>query len=192
MSIHKQLFKYILSKLDNNQTPKFYKNFTGIPPMRLIISQYRSRLAQSARFIDHVLQPLVKSYKDYIQNSTDLILRLQDMCIPSTTILVTIDVTSLYQSIPQTECLQIIYDEMNKHQHLILTDPNLIIQLLHVNITILYSPISDSQNSNGNGLLANNCKNIFMSVILHNFLRTQNNKPLLIARCILYFIFVGC
>ena len=53
-------------------------------------------LAPTAKFIDHVLQPLSQSYQDYLQNSTPLVLVLDNMQIPNDAILVTIDVESLY------------------------------------------------------------------------------------------------
>ena len=72
------------------QTPKFYgipkihKKYNTLPPMRPIISQAGSMLTPTARFINHVLQPLAQSYEDYVHNSTSLILRLQDMKILDT------------------------------------------------------------------------------------------------------------
>ena len=50
------------------------------------------------------------------------------MSIPTHTILVTVDVTNLYPSVPETKCLQIIYEEMFKKRHLL---PNLIITDQH-------------------------------------------------------------
>ena len=45
---------------------------------------------------------------------------------------------SLYPSIPQTECLQIVYEEMDVHCKLLLFDPNLIIKPLHLNMNNYY------------------------------------------------------
>ena len=92
--------------------PKIHKPFTTLPPIRPIVSQTLSRTTPSARFIDHVLQPLAQSYNDYLHNSRALSLLLQDLHVPDNAILVTIDVVSLYPSIPQTECLDTIYKEM--------------------------------------------------------------------------------
>ena len=82
--------------------------FTHLPPLRPIVSQSASPLSASAIFIDHVLQPLALQYPDYLHNSTALSLLLEDLHIPDEAILVAIDVSSLYPSIPQTECLNII------------------------------------------------------------------------------------
>ena len=55
---------------------------------------------------------------------------LCDLHVSEDTILVSIDVESLYPSIPPTECLHI---ETHKHRHLMLFDPNLVIQLPCIN-----------------------------------------------------------
>ena len=128
----------------NSQTPKLYvlpkihKNFTRLPLLRPIVTQSGAVLTPTAKFIDHVLQPLAQSYNNCLQNSTSLIIRLQDIEIPDNAILVTIDVESLYPSIPQTECLEIIYEQMLEKRHLILSNPNLIIKLLHICVNYNY------------------------------------------------------
>ena len=138
---NKRLFHYLRPKLSEGQVPKFYgipkihKSFERIPPIRPIVAQCNSMLAPTAKFIDHVLQPLSQSYPDYLQNSTSLVLLLDNMQIPDDAILVTIDVESLYPSIPQSECINTIYNEMQANRQLMLFDPNFVIHLLHTNIT---------------------------------------------------------
>ena len=137
----KRLFKCLITTPNKIRTPRFYgipkihKQFTHLPPLRPIVSQSASPLSASAKFIDHVLQPLALQYPDYFHNSTALSLLLEDLHIPDEAILVAIDVSSLYPSIPQTECLNII---LHKYRHLLIFDPSLIIQLLHVNINYNY------------------------------------------------------
>ena len=185
----------VLIPTTKNQAPKLYgipkvhKSFTRIPPMRLIISQSNSPLQPSAKFIDHVLQPLSQSYPDYIQNSSSLIKILDNMSIPANAILVTIDVTNLYPSVPQSECLQIIYEEMFKKRHLLLADPYLIIQLLQTNINYNYFAFASLyfQQIHGTAMgaaFSPTVANIFMSVTLSRFLRTQPIQPILLARYI--------
>ena len=93
-------------------------------------------LNATAKFIDQTLQPLAQSYEDYIQNSTSLIVRLETLEIPENAILATVDVESLYPSIPQTEWLDIVYNQMIHNRHLVLTNPNLIIRLLHICVNL--------------------------------------------------------
>ena len=91
-------------------------------------------LSPTGQFNDHVLVPVARFYPDYLHNSTELLLILQDLHVPDDVVLVTVDVTSLYPSIPQAQCLNIIYEELHTHRHLLTFDPNLVIQMLHVNI----------------------------------------------------------
>ena len=195
VKISPSLYKYLLPPKQNHQIPKFYgvpkihKQYSKLPPMRPIIAQAGSMLTPTARFIDHVLQPLAQSYNDYLQNSTSLILNLQDMKIPDTAILVSIDVESLYPSIPQSECLNIVYQQMLERRHLILTDPNLIIRLLHVNVNYNYFEFAGLtfQQTHGTAMGAAffpTIANIFLSVTLQNFLGTQHHKPVLLYRYI--------
>ena len=180
----KRLYKYLLPNPKHQRIPQFYgipkihKTFTSLPPIRPIVSQTESLLSHTAQLIDHVLQPLAQIYPDYLHNSTSLLIQLQDLHLPRDCILVTIDVESLYPSIPQTECLTILYTEMHKHRQLLLFDPNLIIQLLQININYNYFQFTDIifQQIHGTAMgaaFSPTVANIFMSVTLRNFLNTQ-------------------
>ena len=110
-------------------------------------------------------------------------IKLQDLHLHQDCILVTIDVESLYPSIPQTECLTILYTEMHKHRQLMLFDPNLIIQLLQTNVNYNYFQFADLtfQQIHGTAMgaaFSPTVANIYMSVILRNFLNTQQQQPL--------------
>ena len=187
--LNTQLYQYLLPHRKNNQIPKFYglpkvhKKFLRLPPMRPIISHANSPLTPPARFIDHVLQPLAQSYDDYLSNSTSLIIRLQTLHIPDSAVLVAIDVESLYPLIPQSECLRIIYEQMQERRHLILTDPNLIIRLLHININFNYFQFAkfffqQTQGTAMGAAFSLTIANIFMSITL------LKSQPLLLARYI--------
>ena len=142
--------------------PKMHKDFERIPPLRPIVAQSSSMLNATAKFIDHALQPLARSYEDYIQNSTSLIVRLETLEIHEDAILVTVDVESLYPSIPQTECLDIVYNQMIHKRNLVLTNPKLIIRLLHICVDYnyfefagLYSIPTNTRNHPGCSILTN-------------------------------------
>ena len=99
------------------------------------------------------------------------------------------DVSNLYPSIPQTDMLQIIYDEMNQHRYLLPFDPNLIIRLLHANVNHNYFEFASLifQQIKGTAMgavFSPTAANIFMSVTIRRFLRTQKKKPLLLVRYI--------
>ena len=94
-----------------------------------------------------------------------------------------------FHCIPQTECLQIIYDEMYKRRHLVLMDPNVIIQLLQVNVNYNYFSFAGLcfQQTHGTAMgaaFSPTIANIFLSVTLSRFLQTQETKPVLLTRYI--------
>ena len=153
------------------------------------MSQTNSLLSPTAKFIDHVLQPIAASYPDDLHNSTALSLTLQQTHVPDNAILVTADVASLHPSIPQQHCLHTIYNELHTHRDLLTFDPNLIIQLLQVNTNNNYFTFNNFtfQQINGTAMGATfspRIANIFMSTILRDFLPTQQIQPQLITRYI--------
>ena len=78
---------------------------------------------------------------------------------------------------------------MHEHRHLMLLNPNFIIRLLHLNINHNYfkfGPLTFQQ-TRGTAMgaaFSPTMANIYMSVFLHNFLTTQQYKPLLLKRYI--------
>ncbi|XP_064393306.1 uncharacterized protein LOC135340830 [Halichondria panicea] len=194
-STDKRLKRFVLPNKDIFQIPQFYgipkihKQFKKLPPVRPIVANCNSPLTPASKLLDHVLQPLAQTYEDYLQNSACLSLILEDLQIPDNALLVAIDVNSLYPSIPQEECLQIIYTEMLSHRYTLLLDPNLIIQLLQICVNHNYfefGPVTFQQ-IQGTAMgapFSPTIANIFMSVIIRRFLEKQPAKPLLIKRYI--------
>ena len=105
-------------------------------------------------------------------------------------ILVTMDVESLYPSIPQDELLKTVYIEMCTHTALISFPPNLIIALLHLCVNNCYFQFGDLtfQQHKGTTIgapFSPSVANIFMSVFFRKFLISQETaKPLLLKRYI--------
>ena len=79
----------------------------------------------------------------------------------------------------------IIYEELHSHRHL-LSDPNLVIRLLHINVNYNYFEFSTFifQQIIGTAMGVPTIANIFMSVILRRFLCTQRYHPLILKCCI--------
>ena len=78
---------------------------------------------------------------------------------------------------------------MFEHRHLILFDPNLIIRLLHLNVNHNFFNFADLtfQQIKGTAMgaaFSPSVANIYMSVSLRRFLRTQPKKPQLLVRYI--------
>ncbi len=91
------------------ESPKLHKppNENGLPPICPIVSHTNSILSNTAKLIDHILQPLAQSYPDHhLLNSTELVSKLAELKIQETITLVSMDVKNLYPSIPQLECLR--------------------------------------------------------------------------------------
>ena len=193
---YKKLHQYLQPNY-NHQTPQFYglpkihkpPNNNGIPPVRPIVAHTNSLLSKTAQFIDHVLQPVAQSYEDYIKNSTQLISILESLTFTDDIVLVTMDVTNLYPSIPQQECLNIIYKEMFEHSDLLIFDPNLITHLLELNMNNNYFEFAGSTFLQVDGTamgaaFSPTIANIFMSTIVKQFLSTTPEKPILLKRYI--------
>ena len=68
-----------------------------------------SLLWNSAKFIHHVLQPLTQSYEDYIQTSFTKFTATHFL---GNTSLATVNVETLFLPIPQSEVLDLLYNEL--------------------------------------------------------------------------------
>ena len=108
-----QLSKKALKFLSptNCRTARFYllpKIHKTNNPGRPIISGNGSPTEHISLFIDSFLKPLVPLIPSYIHDTPDFLRRLEDVKdqIPTTAIIGTIDVSSLYTNIPQEEGIQ--------------------------------------------------------------------------------------
>ena len=79
---------------------KIHKNPMGIRP---IISSCESPTKNISQFIDFWLQPLMKALPSYLKDTLQLINELSQILMEPNTLLVTIDVKSLYTCIPHQE-----------------------------------------------------------------------------------------
>ena len=83
--------------------PKIHKP-TRPPPGRPIISANGCSRERISQFVDHFLKPLVPNIKSYVKDTSDFVKKIRDLgTVPSNTLLVTLDVTSLYTNIPNQE-----------------------------------------------------------------------------------------
>uniref|UniRef100_A0A803SUQ2 Reverse transcriptase domain-containing protein n=1 Tax=Anolis carolinensis TaxID=28377 RepID=A0A803SUQ2_ANOCA len=100
------------------RTPLFYmlpKIHKGIhpPPGRPIVSGIGSILEPIAKYVDHFLQPFVTQTKSYIKDTRHFINTVESLHIPEGAILMTLDITALYTSIPLEEARQVIKDVLD-------------------------------------------------------------------------------
>ena len=86
--------------------PVFYtltKIHKPTPVGRPIISDCDGPTERISSFVDYILQPIAKTQKSYLKDKTDFINFIERTKVPENTILVSMDVTSLYTNIPQEE-----------------------------------------------------------------------------------------
>ena len=105
--IDDDLFEF-LSPNNPPRTPIFYmlpKIHKPDNPGRPIISGCNSPSANLSVFLDHYLKPIVQHLPSYIKDTDDFLKTVLDTntIIPPNSILVTLDVQSLYTNIPQDE-----------------------------------------------------------------------------------------
>ena len=78
------------------------------PVGRPIISGCDGPTERIPSLVDHLLQPIAMRQNSYIKDTTDFINFVQETTIPQDTILVSKDVTSLYENIPQDDGIQTV------------------------------------------------------------------------------------
>ncbi|XP_053576073.1 uncharacterized protein LOC128665863 [Bombina bombina] len=81
--------------------PKLHKSIKN-PPGRPIISGMGGPTEGISNYIDRFLQPFVNDLRTFVQDSTDVIKKLDGINVTDKTILVSLDVESLYSSIPHS------------------------------------------------------------------------------------------
>ena len=159
--------------------PKIHKD--GIPG-RPIVSSCGAPTENISLFVDYHLSPLVRRIPSYIKDTNDFLLKLQDIRnLPSGSLLVTLDVTSLYTNIPHEEGLDACREMLETRD--VLDPPTDDI----VNLTSL---ILKKNNFTFNGLhhlqkhgtamgtrMAPSYANIFMGRLEHNLLQQVADKP---------------
>ena len=76
-------------------------------PGRPIINSIECHTSEISRFVNHHHQPVVKQIPSYIKDTNHFINKVNNFSVPVNSILVTMDVRSLYQtSIPNNEVYQ--------------------------------------------------------------------------------------
>ena len=72
-------------------------------PGRPIILGCDGLTERISSFLDHILQPIAQAQKSYLKDTTQFINFIEKRIVPKNTILVSMDVNSLYTNIPQEE-----------------------------------------------------------------------------------------
>ena len=94
--------------------PKIHKRGN---PGRPIVSSCGSPTEGISHFVDYHLASLVKEIPSYIKHTTDFLNKLQKIKhLPTETLLVTLDVRSLYTNIPHNESIEAFRAALNTRQ----------------------------------------------------------------------------
>ena len=73
------------------------------PVGRPIISGCDGPTEQMSAFVDRLIQPIVQKQDSYLKDTTDFLNFIESTKLPKNTVLVSMDVTSLYTNIPHEE-----------------------------------------------------------------------------------------
>ena len=129
--------------LENPRTPELYllpkihKN-TQPPPGRPIISANNSPTERISAFVDTFLRPIVAEGKSYIKDTSDFINKLSSIgTIQESSLLVSLDVTSLYTNIPNKEGINATHQALLANRGLVNNPSNLsLAELLSLVLTL--------------------------------------------------------
>ena len=114
--------KWLCQTPNPPRIPIFYtltKIHKPTPVGRPIISGCDGPTEKLSAFIDKLLQPIAQKQQSYIKDTTDFINFLEKTKVPKNTILVSMDVTSLYTNIPQEEGIDTVcraYETFHKDE----------------------------------------------------------------------------
>ena len=93
--------------------PKIHKRLVNVPG-RPVISNCGTPTEKASEFLDHHLQPIMKSGTSYIKDTNDFLSKLKNLKkVPDNAILVTADVVGLYPSIPHNEGLEVLKKQLD-------------------------------------------------------------------------------
>ena len=111
-------FKWLSQTPNPPRIPVFYtltKIHKTVPAARPIISGCEGPTERISSFVDSLLQPIMKIGDSYLRDTTDFINFIERT--KESTILVSMDATSLYTNIPQEEGITVVckaYDSFHK------------------------------------------------------------------------------
>lgn len=173
---------------------KIHKNPHGIRP---IVSSNGGLTSNISSFLDVLIKPLAMRTASYVKDTSHIIHLLSTLKVPSESLLVTIDVKSLYTCIPQNEGTQCCLNAINRAHITDIPIPvleTLFNLVLKCNIMRFHSRIFTQTTGTAMGtVMAPNYAILFMDHLENTFLKTQPIKPLIWKRYIddIFMIWIG-
>ena len=173
--------------------PEFYtltKIHKPTPVGRPIISGCDGPTERISAFVDFLLQPIARVQPSYLKDTTDFINFVEKTKLPCNTILVSMEVTSLYTNIPQVEGINTVCEAYEEFH---LGNPPLPTRYVRELLSFILKENSfqftgkDFLQSHGTAMgkkMAVAFANIFMAKIEREILRQSNTKPIFWKRFI--------
>ena len=170
--------------------PKIHKRLDN-PPGRPIVSGNGCPTERISQFVDFFLKPIVQDIRSYIKDTTHFLTLLEEVGpLPDNTLLVTLDVSSLYTNIPNDIGIQACKEKLDHYRTGALHPRNdSIIDLLTMVLSKNNFDFNDLHYLQVGGTamgtrLAPSYANIFMDHFERNFVYTYETQPLLWKRYI--------
>ena len=128
--------KWLKIGLKKPRIPEFY-TLTEIhkktPVGRPIVSGSSGPTERISSFVDSLLQPIAVKQESYLKDTTDFINSIENTQIPDDVVLATLDVSSLYTNILQSEGIEVIFRYYEEHyEHNLLIPTNDLRELLRL------------------------------------------------------------
>ena len=173
----------LLSK--ENRPSRFYilpKIHKPGNPGRPIVSSCGSTTEGISHFVDYCLAPLVKEIPSYIKDTTDFLNKLRKIeHLPPRTLLVTLDVKSLYTNIPHSEGMEACRAALNTRQVLKPPTEDLVhlIELILTKNNFVFEDVHYLQ-THGTAMgtrMAPSYANIFMGDLERKILEEVDRRP---------------
>ena len=105
-------------KRNDPKTAKFYlrpKIHKEGNPGRPVVNSVNCHTANISKYVDYHLQPIVKEIPSYVKDTQDFLKKLEKVKdIPLESLLVTLDVKSLYTNIPNNEGIKAVKESYEK------------------------------------------------------------------------------
>jgi hypothetical protein len=163
---------YLLPKIHKPQRP---------PPGRPIVSACGSITEKISEFVDAIIRPYVQIQASYIKDTQDFLQKISGTQTRPSTILATIDVSSLYTNIPHVDGIKAIRDilEENQHQSPPIECIEKLTQLVLTNNIFKFKDTLyiQTQGTAMGTRMAPSYANLFMAKLEQNFLANQPFLP---------------
>ena len=169
--------------------PKIHKNILP-PPGRPIVSANECPSERISQFVDHFIQPLVRTLPSYLRDSSHLLNLIRDLHLQADSILATLDVTSLYTNIPNDEGINAVGKYLYRHRKASENPTNAsICRLLHLVLTTNNFEFDNKDFLQVGGTamgtkLAPSFANLFMGDFEDKYVYTHPTQPLMWKRFI--------